>query len=119
MSAQSFELAFYTVGNYEGLSGDDTARVANIDISEQALGVAASLQSARNWLLEQHAGLDMECAAEVPLRGYFAFKGTDVSEGLNVDTAQLVCLDEGYVVRAHLENGVWVETDLIELALPA
>lgn len=115
MSTQSFELVFYTIGNYSGLSDDACTRTAHIDIPADSLSIAASLQSARRWLDEQHPGLDLECAAEMPLRGYFAFQGPQASEGQNVDSAQLVAMDEGFVVRAHLENGVWVETDLLVL----
>ena len=63
--------------------------------------------------LEQHADIDMECAAELPLRGYFAFQS---APGQNVDSAQLVAIDEGFVVRASLDNGVCVETDVLVLA---
>lgn len=116
MSTQSFQVAFYTIGTYEGLSGDDVTRTAHIDVPAECVAIAASLQSARRWLDEQHAGLDLECTAELPVRGYFSFKGPQASEGLNVESAQLVALDEGFVVRASLDNGVWVETDLIALA---
>lgn len=117
MSQQSFEVAFFTIGEFDGLSGDDITRTAHIDVPTDCLPVAATLQSARQWLNEQHAEIDMECAAELPVRGYFSFKGAQTSEGLNVESAQLVALDEGFVVRASLDNGVCVESDLIALAL--
>jgi len=117
MSQQSFEVAFYTIGHLEGLSGEDITRTAHIDVPAECLSVAATLQSARQWLNEQHAGIDMECAAELPIRGYFAFKGAHINEGFNVEMAQLVALDEGFVVRASLDNGISVESDLIGLAL--
>ena len=50
MSTQSFELAFFTIGELEGLSGDATTRTAHIDIPADCLTVAATLQSARQWL---------------------------------------------------------------------
>ena len=50
MSTQSFELAFFTIGELEGLSGDATTRTAHIDIPADCLPVAATLQSARQWL---------------------------------------------------------------------
>lgn len=115
MSTHSFELNFYTIGDFDGLSGDDTTRTAHIDIPADCLPVAATLRSARQWLLTQHTALDMECAAELPLRGFFVFKGPQGNEGLNVDSAQLVAIDEGFVVRASLDNGVCVETDALEL----
>lgn len=115
MSTHSFSLAFYTIGEFDGLSGDDTTRTAHIDIPEHCLPVAATLRSARQWLLEQHADIDMECSAELPLRGYFGFQGPQGNQGLNVDSAQLVAIDEGFVVRASLENGVCVETDVLNL----
>ena len=117
MTTQSFELAFFTIGELEGLSGDATTRTAHIDIPADCLPGAATLQSARQWLAGQHAQVDMECAAELPVRGHFAFKGELVHEGYNVESAQLVALDEGFVVRATLENGVGVESDLIGLVL--
>ena len=79
--------------------------------------MAATLQSARQWLNEQHSDIDMECAAELPLRGYFSFKSEQGSEGFNAESAQLVALDEGFVVRAALDNGVCVESDLLALAI--
>lgn len=115
MSTHSFELAFFTIGDLDGLSGDDIVRTAHIDFPAECLPVAATLRSARQWLVEQHAAIDMECAAELPVRGYFTFKGPDTHEGLNVDSAQLVALEDGFVVRASLDNGVWVETDLLAL----
>ena len=66
MSQQSFEVAFFTIGEFEGLSADDTTRTAHIDVPADCLPVAATLQSARQWLNEQHAHIDMECAAELP-----------------------------------------------------
>ena len=116
MSQQSFEVAFFTIGEFDVLSADETVRTAHIDLSEDCLAVAATLQSARQWLIEQHAQLDMECAAELPIRGYFSFKTEQGVEGFNVESAQLVALDEGFVVRAGLENGVCVETDLMALS---
>lgn len=115
MSNQNFEVPFFTIGEFDGLSDDATTRTAHIDISAESLPVAATLQSARTWLVEQHAQIDMECAAELPMRGYFAFKSAQSSEGFNVDSAQLVAIDEGFVVRATLDNGVCVETDLLAL----
>ena len=115
MSTQSFELAFFTIGELEGLSGDATTRTAHIDIPADCLPVAATLQSARQWLAGQHAQVDMECAADLPLRGFFSFQGPQGHEGLNVDSAQLVAIDEGFVVRASLDNGVCVETDVLSL----
>ena len=117
MSQQSFEVAFFTIGELEGLSGDEVTRTAHIDIPAECLQVAATLQSARQWLNEQHSDIDMECAAELPLRGYFSFKSVQGSEGFNVESAQLVALDEGFVVRAALDNGVCVESDLLALAI--
>lgn len=117
MSQQSFEVEFFTIGEFEGLSDESVARTAHIDVPAHCLPVAATLQSARQWLTEQHADIDMECAAELPVRGHFAFKGEQVQEGYNVESAQLVALDEGFVVRATLENGVGVESDLIGLVL--
>ena len=32
MSQQSFEVAFFTIGEFEGLSADDTTRTAHIDV---------------------------------------------------------------------------------------
>ena len=75
------------------------------------------MQSARQWLNEQHSDIDMECAAELPLRGYFSFKSEQDSEGFNAESAQLVALDEGFVVRAALDNGVCVESDLLALTI--
>lgn len=117
MSQQSFATAFFTIGDDHALSGDDVTRSAHIDIPDTCLPVAATLASARQWLTEQHAAIDMECAAELPLRGYFTFQSAQGSEGFHVETAQLVALDEGFVVRAGLDNGVYVESDLITLAL--
>ena len=117
MSQQSFEVAFFTIGEFDGLSGDDIVRTAHIDICTECLPVAGTLQSARQWLNEQHADIDMECAAELPVRGYFTFKNGQDSEGFNVESAQLVALDEGFVVRASLDNGVCVESDLIAIAM--
>lgn len=117
MSQQSFEVAFFTIGELDGLSDDSITRTAHIDVPADCLHVAATLQSARKWLTEQHAGIDMECAAELPVRGYYAFKGTNINEGFNVETAQLVALDEGFVVRAALDNGISVESDLLGLVL--
>ena len=117
MSQQSFEVAFFTIGELEGLSGDEVTRTAHIDIPAECLQVAATFQSARQWLNEQHSDIDMECAAELPLRGYFSFKSEQGSEGFNAESAQLVALDEGFVVRAALDNGVCVESDLLALAI--
>lgn len=118
MSQQSFEVAFFTIGEFDGLSGDEITRTAHIDIPEDYLPVAATLQSARQWLTEQHADIDMECTAELALRGFFSFKQAQGSEGFNVEEAQLVALDEGFVVRASLDNGVFVESDLLPITLP-
>lgn len=115
MSILNFSLPFFTIGEFEGLSSDDTTRSAHIDFPEAFLPVAATLRSARQWLLEQHANTDMECAAELPLRGYFSFEGPQGKQGQNVDSAQLVAIDEGFVVRASLDNGVCVETELLTL----
>lgn len=115
---QNFELPFYTIGELEGFSDDATIRTAHIDIPAHSLTVAVSLQSARQWLLEQHAGVDMECAAELPLRGHFAFNGPQITQSFDVDSAQLVAIDEGFVVRVHLDNGVYVETDVLAPNLP-
>lgn len=117
MTPQSFHVAFFTIGEFDNLGGDDTTRMVHLDVPAESLPVAATLQSARQWLNEQHANLDMECAAELPLRGYFSFQNCQSSEGFNVESAQLVALDEGFVVRASLDNGVCVESDLIDLAL--
>lgn len=115
MPTHSFELPFFTISDLDGLSGDDTTRTARIDLPDTCLPVAATLRSARQWLVEQHAGVDMECAAELPLRGYFAFQCPQGHTGLNVDSAQLVAIDEGFVVRASLDNGVCVETEVLNL----
>lgn len=117
MSQQNFEVPFYTIGAFEGLSDDTTVRTAHIDVPAHCLAVAATLQSARQWLNEQHAGIDMECTAELPVRGYFTFKTASNTEGFNVEQAQLVALDEGFVIRAVLDNDVNVESDLLALAL--
>ncbi|WP_455555873.1 hypothetical protein [Comamonas sp.] len=117
MNPQSFAIAFFTIGELEGLSGEEVARTAHIDVPAECLPVAATLQSARQWLNEQHAEIDMECAAELPVRAYFSFKSEQVNEGFNVESAQLVALDEGFVVRAALDNGVCVESDLFTLHL--
>ena len=117
MSQQSFEVAFFTIGAFDGLSDDATIRIAHIDVPAEALAVAATLQSARQWLSEQHADTDMECAADLPLRGYFSFKSAQGTEGQHADSAQLVALEEGFVVRAGLSNGVCVETDVLPLVL--
>lgn len=115
MSTQNFQVSFFTIGQFEGLSDDATTRTAHIDIDSAALPVAATLQSARQWLTEQQPGMDMECAAEIALRGYFSFQSAQGSSGYNVEQAQLVALDEGFVVRVGLDNGVYVESDLIAL----
>ncbi len=115
MSTHSFQLPFFTIGDLDGLSGDDTTRTAHIDIAADCLPVAATLRSARQWLVEQHPAVDMECAADLPLRGFFSFQRPEGQEGLNVDSAQLVASDEGLVVRASLDNGVCVETDVLSL----
>lgn len=117
MSQQSFQVAFFTIGQLDGLSGDDVTRSAHIDVPADSLAVAATLQSARQWLTEQHAHIDMECTAELPVRGFFTFKSAQGTESFNVESAQLVALDEGFVVRAELDNGVFVESDLIAIAL--
>lgn len=117
MTQQSFEVAFFTIGEFDGLSGDDVTRTAHIDIPADCVPVAATLQSARQWLNQQHAGIDMECTADLSVRGYFTFKGAAINEGFNVESAQLVALDEGFVVRAGLGNGVYVESDLIAVNL--
>ena len=117
MSQQSFQVAFFTIGDLDGLSGDEIVRNAHIDVPADSLPIAASLQSARQWLVEQHADIDMECAAELPLRGYFTFQSAQGTEGFNVESAQLVALDEGFVVRASLDNGVAVESDLLAIQL--
>jgi hypothetical protein len=115
MSTHSFQLNFYTIGDLNGWSGDDITRTAHLDLPDTCLPVAATLRSARQWLTEQHADIDMECAAELPLRGYFSFQSPQGNQGLNVDSAQLVAIDEGFVVRASLDNGVCVETDVLSL----
>jgi len=115
MSTHSFQLPFFTIGDLDGLSGDDTTRTAHIDIPADCLPVAATLRSARQWLVEHHPAVDMECAADLTLRGFFSFLGPQGQEGLNVDSAQLVAIDEGFVVRASLDNGVCVETDVLSL----
>ncbi|WP_291588556.1 hypothetical protein [Comamonas sp. UBA7528] len=115
MSTHSFQLPFFTIGDLDGLSGDDTTRTAHIDIPTDCLPVAATLRSARQWLVEHHPAVDMECAADLTLRGFFSFQGPQGQEGLNVDSAQLVAIDEGFVVRASLDNGVCVETDVLSL----
>lgn len=117
MSQQSFQVPFFTIGEFDGLSDDDTTRTAHIDVPADCLPVAATLQSARQWLNAQHAGIDMECTAELPVRGYFTFNSVQGTEGFNVENAQLVALDEGFVVRAELDNGVFVESDLIAIQL--
>ena len=117
MSTQSFELAFFTIGEFHGLSGEATARTAHIDIPADCLPVAATLRSARQWLVEQHGQFDMECAADLPLRGYFSFQSAQDRQGFHVDSAQLVAIDEGFVVRASLDNGVCVESDVLALSL--
>ena len=117
MSQQSFQVAFFTIGDLDGLSGDEIVRSAHIDIPAESLPVAATLQSARQWLVEQHAHIDMECAAELPVRGFFTFKSAEGTEGFNVESAQLVAVDEGFVVRASLDNGVSVESDLLAIQL--
>lgn len=117
MSQQSFQVAFFTIGQFDGLSTDDITRHAHIDVPAEAVAVAATLQSARQWLTEQHAGIDMECTADLPVRGFFTFKTAQGTEGFNVESAQLVALDEGFVVRAELDNGVFVESDLLAITL--
>ena len=118
MSQQNFQVTFFTIGEFDGLSGDDITRNAHIDIPAECLPVAASLQSARQWLVEQHADIDMECAAELPVRSYFTFHGAASNEDFHVESAQLVALDEGFVLRAQLDNGVSVESDLLDIQLP-
>lgn len=117
MSQQSFAVAFFTIGECSPLSDDHVVRNAHIDLPADCLPVAATLSSTRQWLTEQHAAIDMECAAELPLRGYFTFQSAQGSEGFHVESAQLVALDEGFVVRAGLDNGVYVESDLLAIAL--
>lgn len=117
MSQQTFATTFFTIGDDHALSSDDVTRHVHIDLPETCLPVAATLASARQWLTEQHADIDMECAAELPLRGYFTFQTAQGTQGFHVETAQLVALDEGFVVRAGLDNGVYVESDLIAIAL--
>lgn len=117
MSQQSFEVTFFTIGEIGLLSDEATLRKAHIDIPADCLPIAATLESARQWLTEQHANLDMECSADLPLRAYFSFQSAQGTEGYNVENAQLVALDEGFVVRAHLDNGVYVESDCIALTL--
>jgi len=115
MHSLHFQIAFHTIGEFAGLSDDTTTRNAHIDIPAEQLSVAASLQSARRWLVEQHAQIDLECAADLHLRGYFTFQMAQGSEGFNVDSAQLVAIDEGFVLRAGLDNGVCVETEVIAI----
>ena len=117
MSTHSFQLPFFTIGDLDGLSGDDTTRTAHIDIAADCLPVAATLRSARQWLVEQHPAVDMECAADLPLRGHFTFQSAQDHQGLHVDRAQLVAIDEGFVVRASLDNGVCAESDVLALSL--
>ena len=74
MSQQSFQVAFFTIGEFDTLSSDDVVRSAFIDVPADCLPIAASLQSARQWLVQQHASIDMECSAELPLRAYFTLK---------------------------------------------
>ena len=117
MSQQSFAVAFFTIGEFDGLSGDDITRNAHVDIPADCLPVAATLQSARQWLTEQHAAIDMECTAELPIRAFFSFQTAQGNESFNVESAQLVALDEGFVVRTGLDNGIYVESDLLAIAL--
>lgn len=117
MTQQSFQVTFFTIGAFDTLSGDDVTRTAHIDVPHDSLPVAATLQSARQWLNEQHADIDMECSAELPVRGFFTFASEQGTESFNVENAQLVALDEGFVVRAELDNGVFVESDLLALDL--
>ena len=117
MSHHSYQLDFFTIGEHAGLSDDATTRRVHLDVPAEALAVAASLQSARQWLLEQHAGIDMECTAELALRGYFTFQSSEQHQGFHIESAQLVALEDGFVVRAGLENGIYVETDLLQLPL--
>ena len=109
----NFQVPFFTIGHFDGLSEDTVTRTAHLDVPEDVLAIAASLQSARQWLLEQHPGMDTDCSAEVAVRGYFSLAG----EGFNVEAVQLVCLSDGFVARVGLDNGVYVETDLIALPL--
>lgn len=115
MSTLNVQLDFDTIGEFAGLSDDTTTRQAHIDLPAECLPVAASLRSARQWLTEQHAQIDLECAADLPLRGYFTFQTATGTEGFNVDSAQLVAIDEGFVLRAGLDNGVCVETGVLTL----
>lgn len=117
MTQQSIATSFFTIGEFHALSGDEITRTAHIDVPDECLQVAATLQSARQWLNEQHAGIDMECAAELPLRGYFSFQSEQSTQGFHVESAQLIAMDEGFVVRASLDNGVCVESDWLAIAL--
>ena len=54
MSQQSFEVAFFTIGELEGLSGDEVTRTAHIDIPAECLQVAASLQSVAQRAAQRH-----------------------------------------------------------------
>lgn len=109
----NFQVPFYTIGHFDGLSEDTVTRTAHVDVPDEVLAVAASLQSARQWLLEQHPGMDMDCSADVAIRGYYSFGG----EGFHAESAQLVVLSDGFVARVALDNGVYVETDLLALPL--
>ena len=115
MSTQNFELAFFTIGHFEHFSDEDTQRTAHLDLPQEHLHIAATLQSARQWLIEQQPQVDMECAAELPMRGYFVFKGTQLDESFHTENAQLVAVEEGFVVRAQLDNGICIETDVLVL----
>ncbi|MGN1055285.1 MAG: hypothetical protein ACI4QS_01060 [Comamonas sp.] len=117
MSTQNFQVDFFTIGEFAEMSQDDVTRQAHIDIGQECLPIAASLQSARQWLVEQHANVDLECAAELPVRGYFSFQSSHYNEGFHVESAQLVAIDEGFVLRATLGNGVCVETDVLALSI--
>ena len=59
----------------------------------------------------------MECAAELPLRGHFTFQSAQGHQGFHVESAQLVTINEGFVVRASLDNSVCVESDVLALNL--
>ena len=111
MSTLNYQLSFSTIGYFGVLSDDETIRTAMLDIPAEHAQIAATLRSARTWLQEQHPGVDMESTADLPLRGYLTFESSNGKEGFNIDSAQLVAIDEGFVLRAGLDNGMCVETD--------
>ena len=43
MSQQSFEVEFFTIGEFEGLSDESVARTAHVDVPAHCLPVAATL----------------------------------------------------------------------------